>query len=40
MSPNEYGIQLAQALPPISDEQVEETARILATVEPDGQVAA
>lgn len=39
MTPEEYGIALSQALPPITEEQVEETARILATVEPK-QVAA
>lgn len=37
MSPAEYGAALAQLLPPITDQQVDETARILATVE---QVAA
>jgi hypothetical protein len=39
MSPEEHGTALARALPPITDEQVEETARILASVEPE-QVAA
>jgi hypothetical protein len=39
MSPAEYGSALAQLLPPITEEQVEATARILATVELE-QVAA
>lgn len=32
MSPAEYGVSLAASLPPITDEQVEETARILASI--------
>lgn len=32
MTPAEYGAALAAFLPPITEEQVEETARILATV--------
>ena len=39
MTPAEHGIALAQALPPITEEQVEETARVLASVNPE-QVAA
>jgi hypothetical protein len=33
MSPEEYGEHLADLEPPISDEQAEAAARILATVE-------
>lgn len=39
MNPGEYGASLAAALPPITDQQVEEIARILASVTPE-QVAA
>lgn len=39
MSPEEYGVVLAMACPPITDQQVEEIARILATVEPKEQAA-
>lgn len=39
MSPTEHGIALAHTLPPITEAQVEETARILATVASE-QVAA
>jgi hypothetical protein len=35
MSPREAGALAAAALPPITDEQVEAAARILATVEMD-----
>lgn len=33
MSPAEYGQLLAQSAPPLTDEQVEAAARILATVQ-------
>lgn len=39
MSPAEYGAELALAAPPLTAEQVEAAARILATVEAE-QVAA
>ena len=32
MSPEEYGRELARKAPPLTDEQVERAARILATV--------
>lgn len=35
MTPAEYGRQLAEAAPPLTDEQVEAAARILATVDAD-----
>lgn len=34
MTPVEYGQHLASLAPPLTDEQVEAAARILATVEP------
>jgi hypothetical protein len=40
MNPAEYGVSLALALPPITDAQAEAAARILASVEPQGAVAA
>lgn len=33
MTPAEYGTQLALAAPPLTEEQIEEAARILATVD-------
>lgn len=33
MTPREAGIELAKSAPPLTDEQVEKAARILATVE-------
>ena len=33
MSPAEYGRQLAATAPPLTEEQVEKAARILATIE-------
>lgn len=33
MTPREAGIELAKGAPPLTDEQVEQAARILATVE-------
>jgi hypothetical protein len=39
VTPAERGVALALALPPITDQQVEEIARILATVEPEERAA-
>ena len=35
MTPTEYGRHLASLAPPITDEQAEAAARILASVEPE-----
>lgn len=34
MTPAEYGAHLAASAPPLTEEQIERAARILATVEP------
>ena len=39
MSPAEYGEQIAATFEPLTDEQVDEIAKILATVEPEGVAA-
>lgn len=39
MSPAEYGVHLALTTPPITDEQADAAARILATVEAEHEQA-
>lgn len=39
MSPEEYGRHLASLTPPITDEQADAAARILASVEPEQDAA-
>ena len=40
LTPEEYGRELARNAPPLTDEQVERAARILATVPEDGDTTA